>query len=163
MKLSLAVQADELVAVGREKQAVHHRAFAGKGDQLLLRAQIPQLHGFIAATRRSQSLPVRRNIQRVDGTKVSFERADFPEGCYVPQLRRAFLTAGRQSAPIGCERGTDHHPVRCAALTGTLGQRVACAIYEWRPAPCREFAALSHACTRARARHGLPALPGACD
>lgn len=60
-------------------------------------------------------------------------------------------------------RGTDHHPVRCAALTGTLGQRVACAIYEWRPAPCREFAALSHACTRARARHGLPALPGACD
>ena len=53
-------------------------------------------------------------------------------------------------------RGTDHWPPRCAALTGTVGQQVACGIYEWRPSPCREFAAGSQACTRARARHGLP-------
>ena len=54
-------------------------------------------------------------------------------------------------------RGTDHAPVRCAALTGRIGQRVACAIYEWRPSPCREFEAGCDACARARQRHGLPA------
>ncbi|RZJ09028.1 MAG: YkgJ family cysteine cluster protein [Haliea sp.] len=55
-------------------------------------------------------------------------------------------------------RGTDHSPPRCAALTGTLGSRVACGIYEWRPSPCREFEAGSAACNAARARHALPAL-----
>lgn len=57
-------------------------------------------------------------------------------------------------------RGTDHWPPRCAALTGTVGERVACGIYEWRPSPCREFEAGSDACQRARARHGLPPLTG---
>jgi Fe-S-cluster containining protein len=52
-------------------------------------------------------------------------------------------------------RGTDHSPPRCAALTGTLGKRAACGIYEWRPSPCREFAAGSEACERARMRRGL--------
>lgn len=56
-------------------------------------------------------------------------------------------------------RGTDHWPVRCAALTGQVGERVGCGIYEWRPSPCREFEEGSDACLRARARHGLPALP----
>jgi Fe-S-cluster containining protein len=55
-------------------------------------------------------------------------------------------------------RGTDHLPVRCAALTGRVGEEVACGIYEWRPSPCREFAEGSDACLRARQRHGLPAL-----
>lgn len=53
-------------------------------------------------------------------------------------------------------RGTDHVPVRCAALTGKLGEKVGCGIYEWRPAPCREFEEGSDACDRARARHGMP-------
>ena len=55
-------------------------------------------------------------------------------------------------------RGTDHAPPRCAALTGTVGEHVACGIYEWRSSPCREFAAGSDACQRARVRHGLPPL-----
>ncbi len=61
-------------------------------------------------------------------------------------------------------RGTDHTPPRCAALTGTVGQRAGCGIYEWRPGPCREFGLLAplgrgdDACARARARHGLPPL-----
>ena len=38
-------------------------------------------------------------------------------------------------------RGTDHSPPRCAALTGKVGRQAACGIYEWRPSPCREFAA----------------------
>ncbi len=55
-------------------------------------------------------------------------------------------------------RGTDHSPPRCAALTGQVGVRASCGIYEWRPSPCREFAEGSEACDRARARHGLPPL-----
>ena len=55
-------------------------------------------------------------------------------------------------------RGTDYQPARCAALTGKLGQKVACGIYEWRPSPCREFAQGSDACQRTRSRHGLGAL-----
>ena len=56
-------------------------------------------------------------------------------------------------------RGTDHTPPRCAALTGRIGERVACGIYEWRPNPCRELEPASTDCQRARLRHGLPALP----
>ena len=56
-------------------------------------------------------------------------------------------------------RGTDHSPPRCAALTGKVGSQAACGIYEWRPSPCREFAAGSEACERARLRHGLPPYP----
>ena len=55
-------------------------------------------------------------------------------------------------------RGTDHLPVRCAALAGKVGERAACGIYEWRPNPCRELEPGSDACERARARHGLPPL-----
>ncbi|MGE4241098.1 YkgJ family cysteine cluster protein, partial [Ramlibacter sp.] len=32
-------------------------------------------------------------------------------------------------------RGTDHQPPRCAALTGRIGVRASCGIYEWRPGP----------------------------
>ncbi len=55
-------------------------------------------------------------------------------------------------------RGTDHWPPRCAALTGKVGDRVGCGIYEWRPAPCREFEEGSDACDHARKRLGLPPL-----
>ncbi|WP_342129072.1 YkgJ family cysteine cluster protein [Hydrogenophaga sp. OTU3427] len=55
-------------------------------------------------------------------------------------------------------RGTDHSPPRCAALTGRVGVKVACGIYEWRSSPCREFEAGSDACQRARQRHGLVPL-----
>lgn len=52
-------------------------------------------------------------------------------------------------------RGTDHSPARCAALTGKVGSKVGCGIYEWRPSPCREFEAGSDACLRIRTRHGF--------
>jgi Fe-S-cluster containining protein len=55
-------------------------------------------------------------------------------------------------------RGTDHASPRCAALTGRIGERAACGIYEWRPNPCRELEPGSDGCERARARHGLPRL-----
>ena len=56
-------------------------------------------------------------------------------------------------------RGTDHVPPRCAALCGSVGVLTSCGIYEWRPAPCQEFAAGSPACNRARLHHGLAPLP----
>jgi Fe-S-cluster containining protein len=49
---------------------------------------------------------------------------------------------------------------------GRIGERVACAIHEWRPSPCREFGARAplgigdEACDAARRRHGLAPLPG---
>lgn len=55
-------------------------------------------------------------------------------------------------------RGTDYARPRCAALVGTVGEKAHCGIYEWRPSPCREFAAGSDACNRVRLRIGLPAL-----
>lgn len=55
-------------------------------------------------------------------------------------------------------RGTDHSPPRCAALQGQTGQHVGCAIYEWRPGPCREFREGDDACNRARERYGLMPL-----
>lgn len=55
-------------------------------------------------------------------------------------------------------RGTDYARPRCAALTGKVGEKAACGIYEWRPSPCREFAAGSDACNRVRLRNGMAAL-----
>jgi len=63
-------------------------------------------------------------------------------------------------------RGTDHARPRCAALVGTVGVAAYCGIHEWRPSPCREFGLRApqgvgdEACNLARARHGLPPLPG---
>ncbi len=55
-------------------------------------------------------------------------------------------------------RGTDHVPVRCAALIGQVGRSVTCGIYEWRPNPCRELEPGSHGCEKARLRHGMPTM-----
>lgn len=64
-------------------------------------------------------------------------------------------------------RGTDHARPRCAALIGQVGINASCGIYEWRPAPCREFGLRlpmgldrdDPACAKARTQHGLPRLP----
>lgn len=50
---------------------------------------------------------------------------------------------------------------RCTALTGTIGTRVACGIYDRRPAVCRQFEPGSPGCLEARLtmRHKL-ADPG---
>lgn len=55
-------------------------------------------------------------------------------------------------------RGTEQVPIRCVALTGEVGENVACGIYAQRPSPCREFTAGDYACNKARARHWLPPL-----
>lgn len=68
------------------------------------------------------------------------------------------------NATMACMRGSAGQPQRCVALRGEIGLAVACAIYEFRPSPCSEFAPLAAvgqgdaACNEARRRHGLPPL-----
>jgi len=45
---------------------------------------------------------------------------------------------------------------RCAALEGSLGKRVRCAIYRDRPAGCRRIEPGSARCLIARADQGIP-------
>ncbi len=86
---------------------------------------------------------------RVDFSIVETEAA----GGAVPDSLTDLVRAG-----IGRMRGTDHARPRCAALSGRIGERVTCAIYEWRPSPCHELQPGCDACNRARQLHGLPAL-----
>ena len=93
--------------------------------------------------------------------RVDFARAELgSEGGQVPDGLAVEVTDH-----VCRMRGTDHASPRCAALTGRVGIDARCGIYEWRPSPCREFGMLAplgrgdDACTRARARHGLPPLP----
>lgn len=68
------------------------------------------------------------------------------------------------TAHLVCMRGTAVAPMRCVALRGRIGEAVSCAIYEFRPHVCRDFAPLAaigrgdEACNDARRRHHLPAL-----
>lgn len=65
---------------------------------------------------------------------------------------------------LSCMQGTEKSPTRCVALSGTLGEQVACTIYENRSSTCREFAMSgengihNNDCDRARAAHNLPPL-----
>jgi Fe-S-cluster containining protein len=65
------------------------------------------------------------------------------------------------TSQLVCMRGTAAAPSRCVALRGRIGEAVSCAIYEFRPAACRDFAPLAavgrgdEACSDARRRHGL--------
>ncbi|MFZ6030719.1 MAG: YkgJ family cysteine cluster protein [Chloroflexota bacterium] len=38
-----------------------------------------------------------------------------------------------------CMKGTNQAEPRCVALQGTIGEATRCAIYAFRPTPCREF------------------------
>ncbi|MDE2118366.1 MAG: YkgJ family cysteine cluster protein [Betaproteobacteria bacterium] len=90
--------------------------------------------------------------------RVSFywTEADDAPGGQVP----ARLTE-RVHAHLRCMKGTNEKPPRCIALQGEIGRQVACAIYELRPSPCREFNVLeqdgtpNERCRRLRAQAGL--------
>jgi Fe-S-cluster containining protein len=94
--------------------------------------------------------------------RVSFYwgEADDAPGGYVPthltEKVTPFLRAMAGTHPI---------PLRCVALQGEIGQSVSCSIYSHRPNPCREFSVWledgrpNPACTKVRAKIGLPELP----
>ena len=44
---------------------------------------------------------------------------------------------------------------RCAALLGSLGKRVRCSIYEWRPRGCKKVEAGDASCLRYRKERGI--------
>jgi Fe-S-cluster containining protein len=58
-------------------------------------------------------------------------------------------------------KGTEGHRKRCVALTGIVGQCVACSIYDHRPSACRGFLAawepgvINPKCGLAREAYGL--------
>ena len=91
--------------------------------------------------------------------RVDFHPAELAGGAFawgegVPQALTVPVTAN-----LVRMAGTDTAAPRCVALAGTIGEAVACTIYEGRPSPCREFDTEHAACNRARQRHGLPPLP----
>lgn len=90
---------------------------------------------------------------RVDFHSAELAGGSFAWGEGVPATMAVPVVAGMLRM---C--GTDASPPRCVALEGEVGKAVACAIYEARPSPCREFDTHHDACARARARHGLPPL-----
>jgi Fe-S-cluster containining protein len=64
-----------------------------------------------------------------------------------------------------CMKGTNQKRGQgCVALTGRVGKRAVCSIYEQRPTPCRAFEASwsngkhNPRCDEARAEHGLKPL-----
>jgi len=54
------------------------------------------------------------------------------------------------------ESGMRCDGVRCSALTGEVGKRTACGIYEIRPDVCRACMPGDDDCLMARKAHGLP-------
>ena len=83
--------------------------------------------------------------------------------------RRAGASAAGRSLVVLVDgsasmKGTSSHTPRCAALSGNLGERVSCTIYENRPSPCREYnvfledGSLNPRCNQARAKHGFEPL-----
>jgi Fe-S-cluster containining protein len=68
------------------------------------------------------------------------------------------------TSQLVCMRGTASSPYRCVALRGIIGDSASCAIYEFRPSACRDFAPLAavgrgdEACNEARRHHQLPPL-----
>lgn len=61
---------------------------------------------------------------------------------------------------FACMRGTNAEQPHCKALSGVVGQQVACTVYTRRPDVCKEVTAGDDKCSRARARHGLSPLAG---
>jgi Fe-S-cluster containining protein len=65
---------------------------------------------------------------------------------------------------LRCMKGSNQIPRRCSALLGTVGEAVACSIYDRRPTPCREFevyeenGAPNPRCNDLRVRNGLAPL-----
>ena len=53
-------------------------------------------------------------------------------------------------------QGTWSNSPRCVALSGEIGQQVACTIYPLRSSTCHALQAGDAQCLRAREKHGLP-------
>jgi len=84
--------------------------------------------------------------------RVSFywaEADDAPGGTVPAALTRPV------SPHLRCMAGTEAKPVRCVALAGEVGGRVACGIYAQRSSTCRSVEPGDGQCLKARAMWGL--------
>ncbi|CAM4258211.1 YkgJ family cysteine cluster protein [Kerstersia similis] len=91
-----------------------------------------------------------------------FGELDGGNGGWVPAELTTPVTPHRV-----CMKGTEHAPVRCVALQGTVGEPgISCAIYTQRPSPCRDFSlweadgSPNPDCQRLRLALGLAPLRG---
>ena len=86
--------------------------------------------------------------------RVSFywaEANDAPGGTVPVELTESL------TPHLRCMRGTNAKQPRCTALSGQVGQEVACQIYPLRASPCHEVQLGDEQCLKARQKHGLPA------
>jgi Fe-S-cluster containining protein len=85
--------------------------------------------------------------------------AEYVEVDRASKLHRKPLLLQRYAARN--DRGEHHLKLvgpeqRCAALLGSLGMRVSCAIYELRPRGCRQVEAGGARCLQYRRERGMP-------
>lgn len=100
--------------------------------------------------------------------RVSFYCGEIADGNGAGMVPPELVT---QVGPLrAAMKGTEFGYGRCIALSGEVGSPdVRCSIYPLRPSPCREFepwladGSPEPDCQRARARFGLPPLPGLFD
>lgn len=84
--------------------------------------------------------------------RVSFYWAEAEQNGLAAELVEALTPM------YSCMAGTNAATPRCAALSGTIGEAVACTVYPQRTSPCRELQPGDDKCNRARAKHGLPPI-----
>lgn len=86
---------------------------------------------------------------------------------YVEVEKRDVLRKQKRLLPIYVVKNDDNelhmklnHLQRCVALKGTLGRKVGCEIYVYRPGGCRRLQPGDAECRRARRERGIdPPLP----
>jgi uncharacterized protein len=91
--------------------------------------------------------------------RVSFfwGESDAHPGGTVPHRMTIPITPHRV-AMRGTECSSVRSPLRCVALEGEVGRKVGCSIYPQRSSTCREFAAWTPECDKARGAYGLAPL-----
>lgn len=59
------------------------------------------------------------------------------------------------NAVYSCMVGTNQKNPRCIALSGEIGQQVACSMYEQRSSSCKEVQIADEQCNKARLAHQM--------
>lgn len=123
-------------AAALRRAAGRHRHFGAMLDLFEPSVAVPRLRTLCRTRHR------RRRLQpSACATRLACPLADAPGG-FVPADMTEKLTRH-----LRCMKGSSQVPRRCMALSGTVGVRVGCTIYENRPTPCRAFPSYLEDCT----------------
>ena len=103
-------------------------------------------------------------------TQISAQDACLSCGACCAYFRVSFYWSEGETMPedwvepitpvYSCMKGTNQAKPRCVALSGEIGQQVACTMYEQRSSSCKEVQAGDEQCAKARAAHNLIPLIG---